>query len=66
MKRQKRNDQRGTLIEIERLNTSDPREFWKMLQKLGPTRKDYIPWEVYDENGQVQREKDYVLNKVLC
>ncbi len=63
LKQRKRNYQRGTLIEIERLNTSDPREFWKMLKKLGPTRKDSIPWEVYDENGQVQREKDYVLNK---
>ena len=63
LKRRQRNHRRGVLIEIERVNTSDPREFWKMLKKLGPNRKDSIPWEVYDDNGQVQHNKDSVLNK---
>ena len=51
------------MIEIERVNTSDYREFWKMLKKLGPKHKDSIPWEVYDNDGQINCNKDYVLNK---
>ncbi len=63
LKKSQRNYRRGVLIEIERVNTSDYREFWKMLKKLGPKRKHSILWEVYDNEGQINCDKDYVLNK---
>ncbi len=63
LKKRQRNYRRGVLIEIETVNTTDPRQFWKMLKKLGPNRKNQIPWEVYDENGQINCNKEYVLNK---
>ncbi len=48
---------------MEQVNTSDPREFWKMLKKLGPNRKESIPWEVYDDNGEINCTKEFVINK---
>ncbi len=63
LKRNQRKYRRGVLIEVEKVNTSDYRAFWKMLKKLGPKRKDSIPWEVYDNEGQINCDKDYVLNK---
>ena len=33
--------------------TSNPREFWDHLKSLGPKRKHTVPYEVYDEDGNL-------------
>ena len=53
------NRKQRDLIETERLNTSDPREFWKHIQKLGPSSKRGIPWEVYE--GNIITDKELIL-----
>ncbi len=50
------------MITAERLNTNDPREFWKYIQKLGPRAKTPIPWEVYDSDGNITTNREFVLN----
>ncbi len=62
LKRRQREYRRGFLIIAERLNTSDPREFWKHIQKLGPRTKNPIPWEVYDSSGNINTDREFILN----
>ncbi len=62
LKRRQREHRRGFLITAERLNTSDPREFWKHIQKLGPRTKNPIPWEVYDSSGNINTDRELILN----
>ena len=40
---------RDKALEIESINTSNPTEFWKYVNSLGPKRKSNIPMEVYDK-----------------
>ena len=47
---------------LETINTTNPREFWKTIKSLGP-RKSKIPMTVYDEQGKECNDNDYVLNK---
>ena len=47
---------------LETINTTNPREFWKTIKRLGP-RKLKIPMTVYDEQGRECNDNDYVLNK---
>ncbi len=61
LRQRQRAYRRGLLIDIEDCSTSDPRQFWKHINKLGPKRKTDIPWEVYDEHGNVCHDKDTVL-----
>ncbi len=63
LKQRQRAHRRGTLIDIEECNTTDPRQFWKFIQKLGPSKQSSIPWEVYDERGDINSDREYVLNK---
>ena len=56
----KRKFQRQKQINIERLNTENPREFWEELKKLGPRKSSKIPMQVYDESGHVTGD----INKV--
>ena len=50
------------------INTSNPNEYWKQINKLGPKRQSKIPMEVYDEKGpQVGikiRDENYVFEKM--
>jgi hypothetical protein len=55
--------ERDKRINIERLNTENPREFWKALNNLGPRKKNNIPMQVYDEEGNVTGEIDKVMSK---
>ena len=43
-----RNYYRNRALEIESVNTSNPTEFWKYVNSLGPKRKSNIPMEVYE------------------
>ena len=47
---------------LETINTTNPREFWKTIKRLGP-RKPKIPMTVYDEQGRECNDNNYVLNK---
>ena len=62
-KKAKRAFERGKMIEIEKLNTDNPKAFWAELKKLGPRKKDSIPMEVYDENGLISSSLPFVINK---
>ncbi len=37
----------------ERLNTEILREFWSALNNLGPRQTNYIPMQVYDDEGNI-------------
>ena len=63
LRQRQRAYRRGLLIEIEECNTSDHRRFWKHINNLGPKRKQNIPWEVYDNQGNICYEKTTVLKK---
>jgi hypothetical protein len=41
---------RKKVMEIDALDTTNPKEFWKELKKLGPRKCKNIPMYVYDEN----------------
>ena len=51
---------RGLMINIEADCTSNPREFWDHLKSLGPKRKHTVPYEVYDEDGNVRTDSSFV------
>ena len=54
---------RSKIIEIEQVETRDPRRFWDYLSKLGPKRKAQIPHEVFGEDGNLVRDRLSVLGK---
>ena len=51
MRNTERNYYRNKALEIEQINTTNPTEFWKYVNSLGPKRKSNIPMEVYEANG---------------
>ena len=59
----KRKYQRDKMIEIENLNTKNPKEFWAALKKLGPRQNVTLPLEVYDDDGQVTADLPTVFSK---
>ena len=59
----KRKFQRDKLVNIERMKVENPKQFWAELRKLGPRKKDLIPIEVYDDNGRVINDPNFVLSK---
>ncbi|VDI24173.1 Hypothetical predicted protein [Mytilus galloprovincialis] len=54
--------QMDLLTELEKPNS---RDFWKQIGKIGISndRRDQIPWEVIDDNGEVTTDKECVLQK---
>ena len=66
-KREKRKYNRSLQDKIEKINTENPRDFWRHIKTLGPGNKnDTIPMEAYDKNeiGDtfINCSKNYVLN----
>ena len=57
VKCKKRNYQKGKVLQLEEINSSDPNAFWDNIKQLGPKRKSKIPWECYTENGNIIYEK---------
>ena len=43
--------------DIETMSTSNPNDFWKKVQNLGPRRDKTIPMHFYDENGHIVTAK---------
>ena len=55
-RRLERKFKREILNKIEKVCTNDPQQFWKMLKELEPKKKSKIPFEVYDDDGNVSSE----------
>ena len=47
---------------LENITTTNPKDFWKKIKQLGP-RRTKIPMTVYDEQGNLCHDTQYVLNK---
>jgi hypothetical protein len=62
-RREERHFNRLKLMDLENNVNNNPRDFWKMIKQLGPHKKTEIPFEVYDEDGNVISDTDFVLNK---
>ncbi len=65
-RREKRKFERDKRNHLERLNTSNPREFWAELKKLGPRKTESIPMEVYNNDGDITVDTKEVLHKWKC
>lgn len=63
LRQAERQYKRNVLIEIDDVCTSNPREFWNHISKLGPRQNAAVPLKVYDENGIVNTDIEFVLNK---
>ncbi len=63
-KKQKRKYYREKQLNIENINTKNPREFWRLISNIGPCKKkpNNIPLEVLLENGEVIKDVPTVLN----
>ena len=59
----KREYNREIQCNIENLNSNRPTEFWEEVNKLGPTKKDNIPLEVYNEQDEIINDIPSVLKK---
>ncbi len=62
-RRLKRKYNRDKRIEIANIPTSDPKQFWKAIHKLGPKSKTNIRIEVYNEDGNIETDMNKILNK---
>ena len=63
LRRTERTYYRKKAIDIEMINTSNPNDFWKQINALGPKRSSKIPMENYDENGFTIRDENFVFEK---
>ena len=59
----KRNFNRGLSLQIDYLQTHNPQQFWREINKLGPRKSNEIPMEVRLENGECSSELEVVLKK---
>ena len=59
----KRKYQRGQILHLEQIQTSNPQAFWNEINKLGPKRAKHIPMEVWGEEGHLVDDGVQVLNK---
>ena len=63
LRRAERNYNKQLQNEIESVCTDNPRQFWEYVKKLGPKTSKKIIEEVYDDNGEVKRDLESVLQK---
>ena len=59
----KRNFNRGLSLQIDYLQTHNPQQFWREINKLGPRKAKDIPMEIRLENGECSSDLDVVLKK---
>ena len=62
-RREKRRFQRAKLNELDLTVTRNPKEFWKLLKRLGPQKNMAIPLEVIDDHNNIITDKDFVIQK---
>ncbi len=63
LRSEKRSYLRRQVYDLEKANTSNPSEFWRTIENLGPKKKRKIPTEVLLEDGSVSDIFDDVLSK---
>ena len=61
--KKERSYKRAIALDIEEMSTSNPNEFWKKIEKLGPRKDSSIPMEVIDESGDICREESVVFDR---
>ncbi len=62
----KREYVRKEQMELEELNTKDPREFWNQLKRLGPKNQNiYIPLQTVKANGEITNDLNEVI-QIWC
>ena len=59
----KRRFKRGQALQLEHLQLSNPQQFWREINKLGPQKSKLIPMEILMENGEPSFETDQILKK---
>ncbi|CAC5366261.1 unnamed protein product [Mytilus coruscus] len=57
---------RTVAVEIETISSKNPTDFWKKVRKLGPRSYKCIPQEVVDDNGNITRSEQEVLERWSC
>ena len=62
-RKHKRAYQRGQILHIEQIQTSNPQAFWKEINKLGPKRVKTIPLEVLGHDGNPINELSKVIKR---
>ena len=62
-RREERKYHRERLLKIEELTDRDPNKFWKYIRNLGPRKKQDIPMEVYNSEGNIVTERKLVLDR---
>ena len=50
------------MLNIDKVQTSDPRQFWNLLKTLGPRKSSRLPDQIYDSNGGIRYLPADVLN----
>ena len=63
LRQEKRNHDRSAVIELDNINTSNPRKFWDTLKKLGPKRKKDVPVIIKNDDGELIANEDDVKKK---
>ena len=48
---------------IENINTEDPKQLWQHKKNLGPSTRNDIPEQVFNDAGSLVSNKNHVLNK---
>ena len=59
----KRKYMKEKIFEIENFSKYNPKEFWDNIKKLGPQKKNEVPMSVYDAQGNIVTDCDFVINK---
>ena len=65
LRKKKRLYQWGRMLVIDKCSTKDPTAFWNYIKKLGPMKKEKIPWAV-EIDGNISTNKETVLRKWEC
>ncbi len=58
-----RNFERDKCKDIDKLNTESSEEFWDAVHKLGPQQHNLIPFEMYDNSGEINTDTNFLLNE---
>ena len=59
----KRQYNKGYILHLEETHAANPQRFWDQINKLGPKRQKKIPFEVYNDTGQLITDIPKVLDE---
>ena len=63
LRRKERIFMKSKISEIEKLETNNPREFWRYIKNLGPNKKQTIPECVRVSDDEVTSDENIVINR---